>query len=94
MNLKKYSLFLVLLKSFAVACLVSCAMAQNPCAGKANGFIPDPSACENYFSCFNGIAYNATCSPSVFNKGTSTCVLKTTISCPPCPATGIKKVIK
>lgn len=83
----KFPLFLVLLKSFAVACLVGCAIAQtavNPCdvlIGTTTGILDDPSACENYFSCVGGIAFSAKCpSPLVYKAGAAgTLTVGTTI---------------
>ncbi|CAO1382421.1 unnamed protein product [Diamesa hyperborea] len=95
----------MLLKSFVVACLVNCAIAQiapvNPCSAidgaVKTGFVIDPSACEKYFSCVAGVAFNATCkSPLVFvidaiTKAPS-CTAKTATNCLPCRGVGISKV--
>lgn len=87
----------MLLKSFAVACLVSCAMAQNLCdaiipAG-SDGFLNDPSACANYFSCVNGTAFRISC-PAPFVYFNETCTTRTPENCQICPEVGISQVIK
>lgn len=87
----------MLLKSFAVACLISCAMAQNPCdsiipAG-SDGFVDDTSACANYFSCVRGEPYRISC-PFPFVYFNETCTARTAENCQICPATGIAKVTK
>ncbi|CAO1415121.1 unnamed protein product [Diamesa tonsa] len=95
----------MLLKSFVVACLVNCAIAQiapvNPCIAIVGdvktGFVVDPSACEKYFSCVAGVAFNATCkSPLVFVINAETkvpsCTTKTDSNCKPCRGVGISKV--
>ena len=90
------------MKSFVVACLVSCAVAQvakKPCdkpdGTPLTGFVADPTACENYISCVGGIAFNAKCpSPLVFEivAEVPKCVVKTDSNCKNCRGTGITKV--
>lgn len=69
---------------------------QNPCdsiipAG-SDGFLNDPSACANYFSCVNGVAYRIACPfPLVYVN--ETCATRTAENCQICPETGTVQVI-
>ena len=70
-------------------------LTQNPCDAiipvGSNGFVNDPSACANYFSCVSGQPYRISC-PFPFVYFNQTCTARTAENCQICPATGVAMV--